>query len=92
MRPEGGMYLEMEQKKIESLRKRYPKGTKICLDAMDGEKQMPSGLRGEVFSVDDIGQIHVQWENGSTLALLPGVDQFHKEDTSKKKIQEVPSR
>lgn len=84
--------MDIEHNKIESLRKHYPNGTKICLDVMDGETQMPSGLRGEVFSVDDMGQIHVQWENGSTLALLPGVDRFHKEDTSKKKNREVPSR
>lgn len=83
--------MDIEYQKLENLRKRYPNGTKICLDVMEGEKQMPSGLKGEVFSVDDMGQIHVQWENGSTLALLPGVDQFHK-DGSEKTKKEVPSR
>jgi len=36
---------------------------------MNGETQMPFGLEGEVTHVDDIGQIHVNWDNGSTLAL-----------------------
>lgn len=84
--------MDMEHKKVEALRKRYPKGTKICLDSMDGELLMSSGLKGEVFGVDDMGQIHVQWENGSSLALLPGIDRFHKEDILKKKGGEEPSR
>lgn len=85
------MCLDYERAKIEMLRKRYPKGTRICLDEMNGESQMPAGLKGEVFCVDDAGQIHVKWENGSMLALIPGVDQFHKIDPPKKK-KEVPSR
>ncbi len=52
--------MDRDAKKVEMLRKRYPEGTKICLDNMEGEPQMPPGLKGEVFYVDDIGQIHVQ--------------------------------
>ena len=70
------------------LRKRYPNVTRLCLDQMEGEQQMPSGLKGEVFYVDDAGQIHVQWENGSTLALTEA-DSFHKEASSKKTKGEV---
>lgn len=43
---------------------------------MDGEPDMPAGLTGKVTLVDDIGQIHVQWENGRTLALSPELDDF----------------
>ncbi|ANU75587.1 DUF4314 domain-containing protein [Blautia pseudococcoides] len=85
------MCLDYERAKIEQLRKRYPEGTRICLDEMDGEPQMLAGLKGKVFHVDDAGQIHVEWENGSTLALVPGVDQFHKTGGPEKK-KEVPSR
>lgn len=84
--------MEIEYQRVEAIRKRYPQGTKICLDAMQGEHQMPPGLKGQVFSVDDMGQIHVQWENGSTLALLPGVDQFHKVGNPRNKDQEAESR
>ena len=61
---------------VESIRKRYPKGTKIKLHEMEGEKQMPAGLLGEVTCVDDIGQIHVNWINGSTLAVHPIKDRY----------------
>lgn len=45
---------------------------------MYGEQQMPKGLKGIVDMVDDIGQIHVNWENGSSLALNVEVDSFRK--------------
>lgn len=54
---------------VEKTRKMYPQGTKVKLIRMEGEPQMPMNLIGEVTFVDDVGQIHVNWENGSTLAL-----------------------
>jgi hypothetical protein len=43
---------------------------------MNNESQMPSGLIGTVEFIDDANQIHVRWENGSSLSLIPEVDQF----------------
>lgn len=34
------------------------------------------GVCGMVESVDDACQLHVKWDNGSTLALNPDVDEF----------------
>ena len=52
----------------------------------------PSGMEGKVIDVDDIGQIHVEWENGSTLALNVEEDDFtvvpQKETLSEKKCRE----
>ena len=42
------------QKQVEQLRKRYPKGTRLCLDFMD-EAGMPPGLQGTVAFIDDAG-------------------------------------
>ena len=33
---------------------------------------------GEVLMVDDMGDLVMQWENGSGLNLIPGVDSFRK--------------
>lgn len=52
------------------------KGTKIKLIYMYKEPQMLSGLTGTVEFIDDAKQIHVKWENGSSLALIPEVDKF----------------
>ena len=55
----------------------YPKGTQIELISMDDPYSvMPTGLKGIVTMVDDACQIHCAWENGSSLALIPGVDRF----------------
>ena len=75
----------ISKEKLEMLRKRYPAGTKVCLDTMEGEHQMESGLKGTVTYVDDLGQLLVQWENGSSLSLIPGVDRFHKISGPEKK-------
>lgn len=75
----GGVIIQiLDRKQVERIRKMYPEGTQICLDEMEGERNMPSGLKGKVCYVDDAGQIHVNWESGSSLAVLPEVDSFHK--------------
>lgn len=61
---------------VEEIRKMYPEGTQIELEEMHGEPQMDYGLKGIVRYVDDAGQIHVSWENGSSLALNVNEDQF----------------
>jgi hypothetical protein len=67
---------------VERVSEEYMKGTRVVLNEMAGEDKMPSGLRGTVTSVDDMGQIHVAWDNGSSLALSEG-DSFSKADTMK---------
>ncbi len=66
------------KERIEILRKRYPAGTKIELVAMDDRQAPPAGTIGEVVAVDDAGQLMMQWQNGSGLSLIPGVDSFRK--------------
>lgn len=63
------------QAEVAAIKKRYPVGTKIELDYMD-ERDMPPGLKGIIRLVDDQGQLHMIWENGRSLALIPGVDTF----------------
>lgn len=69
---------------VEKLREMYPEGTKIILQEMQGESQMPYGLKGTVTHVDDAGQIHMMWENRSTLALDVEVDTFQKVELKEK--------
>lgn len=57
----------------------YPQGTRIELNFMnDPFAPVPSGTRGTVDYVDDMGQIHMRWDNGRTLALVPDEDSFRK--------------
>ena len=57
---------------LEQLRRQYPKGTKLQLLSMRNEKYpVLPGTIGEVTHIDDAGSIHMRWENGSSLALIP---------------------
>ncbi len=71
----------MEQKKfsddIQNIRNKYTPGVRIQLGTLDDPcTSLKSGNIGIISHVDDLGQIHVLWENGSSLALVPGVDAF----------------
>ena len=64
---------------IERLRKEHPQGAEVeLLEMNDPYREMPAGLRGVVDLVDDAGGIHVNWQNGSSLAAIPGVDQIRR--------------
>ena len=75
------------RKEIERLRKKYLEETRVRLFSMTGEPQMQEGLTGTVRFVDDIGSIHVDWDNGSTLALIPDEDDFEILKEQQKKIK-----
>ncbi len=66
------------REQVEILRIRYPVGTRLELDHMEDNWAVPSGTNGTVKCIDSAGQIHVAWDNGRSLALIPGVDSFHK--------------
>ena len=70
---------------LEQLRKQYPIGTKIQLISMRDEKYpILPGTVGEVTHIDDVGSIHMRWENGSSLALIPEIDSFQTVSEAKK--------
>ena len=75
------------EKKVELLRQRYPEGTRICLDHMEDLCPVESGACGWVQFVDDAGTLHCKFDDGRTLGVIPGVDQFHK--IEQEQIEEV---
>jgi hypothetical protein len=42
----------------------------------DPWSRMPSGMEGTVSFIDHLGTIHVTWDDGGTLGMIPGEDQF----------------
>ena len=65
------------ERQLQALRERYPAGTRIRLNHMDDPyAPVPDGTVGEVQYVDDAGNIHMIWQNGRTLSLIEGVDDF----------------
>ena len=64
-------------KNADRLRGIYPPGTRIILIKInDDPAPVPADTRGTVTSVDSMGTIHVRWDNGRTLGVIPGIDKF----------------
>lgn len=62
---------------MKALRERYPAGTRSRLIHMaDDIAPVPPGMIGSVAIIDDAGNIHMNWENGRSLALIEDVDEF----------------
>ena len=51
---------------VESVRKKYPVGTRVELISIEGEQAPPIGTSGTVVGLDNIGSIIIQWDNGLT--------------------------
>ena len=81
---------ELSPKEIAEVRLNYPPGTRVELIHMEDNWAVPSGTRGEVVRTDDAGQIHMKWDNGRTLAIVPQVDQFRK--LTKQELMEEQGR
>ncbi len=73
----GGKNMELSDKQVEIIKQRYKSGMGVQLDYMDDIHAPAVGTKGIIDYVDDSGQIHVNWVNGSELALVPQEDRFH---------------
>ena len=77
----------VDKEEVNLIKDTYPKGTKIKLINMEDEYSVPSGTIGVVDFVDDVGTIHMIWETGSSLGLIPNLDQFEIIENKKKNIK-----
>ena len=65
------------RKEVERIKDMYPAGTRIeLLQTMDDIQGVEAGSKGTVTRVDDLGTIHMRWDNGRGLGLIPGEDSF----------------
>lgn len=63
------------QETVESLRRRFPAGTRVELLRMDDPyAKLKPGDCGTVVFVDDAGTVHIRWDCGSTLGAAYGAD------------------
>ena len=49
----------------------------LCMN--DPHHPVESGTRGTVEHVDDMGTIHMRWDNGRGLGIVPGEDEIDQE-------------
>ena len=75
----------------EYARRSYPPGTRIRLLEMPYDPNpVPVGTTGTVLAVDDAGQLLMRWDNGRSLSLIPGVDNF--EVLERPRHRDTPAR
>lgn len=55
-------------------------GKRIILNHMEDPDPIPDGATGTVTGVDDWGHIHVLWDDGRNLSVIPGEDSFEITD------------
>ena len=64
---------------VERVRKMYPAGCRVQLVQMDDPySRLKPDDKGTVRTVDDTGTIFVEWDCGSSLGVVYGVDQIRK--------------
>lgn len=64
-------------KEVKRIKQKYKSGLKIELIRMyDYINPVLPGTKGTVDFVDDLGTIHMKWQNNSTLGLTVGLDEF----------------
>lgn len=55
-------------------------GNRVVLVRMaDDPRPVPPGTKGTVMFVDGLGTVHVRWDDGRRLGLVPGVDEWATE-------------
>lgn len=72
------LYANIRQEELEALKVTYPAGTRIELIQMDDPQAPPAGTKGTVMGIDDTGSLMVNWDNGSGLNVIYGVDLVKK--------------
>ena len=82
---------DLTRREIAELRLNYPPGTRIMLEHMEDNWAVPRGTCGSVTQVDDAGTVHMKWDNGRSLGIVPQVDQFRKL-TEQERLEEQTQR
>ena len=52
------------------------KGMRIRMISMNDPNGVDEGLEGTIVTIDGLGTLHVKWDDGSKLGVIPGVDEY----------------
>jgi hypothetical protein len=52
------------------------KGMRIRNITMNDDNPVDEGMEGTIINIDSLGTIHVRWDDGRTLGVIPGVDEY----------------
>ena len=73
--------MNIHPERLKQLREDYTPGTRVELIRMDDPySKLRPGDQGTVSCVDDTGTVFVNWDCGSSLGVVYGVDEIRKID------------
>lgn len=66
-------------KQVREMQEKLKKGMRIELIYLhDPWCKIPKGTRGTVDHIDSLETAHVNWDNGSTLGIIPEIDKWRE--------------
>lgn len=63
------------EEEVKAVREKYPKGQRVRLTKMIDPQAPPTGTLGTVSYVDDMADVGIRWDTGSSLKLIHGEDE-----------------
>ena len=66
----------------------------MMVNMPDDPNPVAPGTKGTIKVIDDMGIIHVKWDDGRMLGVIPGVDRYEliKEESISSSIAQTPSK
>lgn len=65
----------LDEETIRTVRDAFPKGMRVILKRTDNPQAPPIDTIGTVMGVDDVGQVMVNWDDGSRSNVAPFLDE-----------------
>ena len=62
------------------------KGIRIRMVNMEDKSPVDEGLEGTIEQIDDLGTLHVRWDDGRMLGVIPGFDKYELLPPSEEQI------
>lgn len=60
------------KEEVSGLKSKYQEGTRVsCISMVSDQHLIPVGMEGTVEEVDDLGSVHIKWDNNLSIAFLP---------------------
>jgi len=51
-------------------------GMRVRMLSMDDKLPVDEGMEGTIHNIDDLGTLHVKWDDGRSLGVIPGIDNY----------------
>lgn len=51
-------------------------GMRIRMLSMEDEFPVDEGMEGTIHTIDDLGTLHVKWDDGRNIGIIPGIDEY----------------